>query len=48
MNKILLTFLIIFQINAFGQNISDGIFKTENGKVVFTSDAPLELISAES
>jgi hypothetical protein len=49
MNKVLLTFLIIiFQFIAFGQDTSDRLFKTENGKVVFSSDAPLELISAES
>jgi hypothetical protein len=49
MIKILLTFLIIiFQFIAFGQDISDRIFKAEDGNVVFKSDAPLELISAES
>lgn len=49
MNKVLLTFLIIVsQFMALGQNISDRMFKTENGNVVFKSDAPLEFITAES
>jgi hypothetical protein len=49
MNKALLSFLLIFaSLIAFAQDNPDGIFKAENGSVVFKSDAPLELISAES
>lgn len=49
MNKVLLTFLLILlQFITIGQDNPDRIYKADNGKVVFESDAPLELIRAES
>lgn len=49
MNKAkLLTILLFSQLFSFGQDNNEGIYKTENGNVVFKSDAPLELIRAES
>ena len=49
MNKILtiLSFLI-FGVNADAQEGKAIIYRTETGQVTFVSDAPLELISAES
>lgn len=49
MNKAkLIAILFFMQFISFGQDSNDGIYKAENGNVVFKSDAPLELIRAES
>ena len=44
----LLLVQFILTIGLFAQDQSNVLFKTDNGKVSFTSDAPLEVIKAES
>lgn len=49
MNKvILLLALLFFLVNLGAQETKSSIYRTETGQVTFLSDAPLELISAES
>jgi len=48
--KVFYFFLVqlILLTGLFGQDQTKTLYKTDNGKVVFTSDAPLEIIKAES
>jgi hypothetical protein len=49
MNKvIILLVLILFWVSSNAQESKSNIYRTENGRVTFVSEAPLELISAES
>ncbi len=49
MNKVfLLLAFLIFWINIKAQDGKSNIYRTETGHITFVSDAPLELISAES
>lgn len=40
--------LLLITISGYGQESDVGLYRTKNGLVSFTSDAPLELISAQS
>ena len=49
MNKVfLLLAFLIFWVNIKAQDGKSNIYRTETGHITFVSDAPLELISAES
>lgn len=49
MNKIILLLALLhFWVNLYAQDSNSAIYRTETGQVTFISDAPLELISAES
>ncbi len=44
----LISVLLILCIGLFGQDQTKALFRSDDGKVLFTSDAPLEIIKAES